>query len=481
LSTTQREGIDMGWGMRMAFLDNVLRLVEPVLVLACASLYAGGSWGSFKLAESTAYLLFRVSLLGLDRGIVWWYGQTDDHRYNRDLIASLTAVLTASLLGSAIMVGLSTVAFGSVRGLSLPWHEALLVAGSIPLLAISEVLYQANLNHKNMIARILGKNIVLPLTTFGGALLGHLLHGPGLPTWFFLGCAANAAVAVFSFLSLHKFAWSDLRPRLPDRSLLSFSLPLTGSDLLTGLTGRIDLMLLGGLADIRAVEIYNVVTMIGRSLQAIRESFDGVLLAAFSRDGAKELTKPLRERLNHACWAIGNIMGLALLIVVFWGPALLSLLNAQYAESYLPLVAMTALTYLNVFGDMSGLMLQGLGRSKAWGAAQVVGFVANVLCNIWWIPQMGALGGVLALKASQLVQGTTSQILLWRESGEKLWIPAYMRNYLGFASILTVVCALSIVDMSVQMRLLLFMLVATVWLAAYRNYSLEFTRRLQPI
>lgn len=469
----------MGWGMRMAFLDNVLRLVEPLLVLACASLYAGGAWGSFKLAESTAYLLFRVCLLGLDRGIVWWYGQTDDQRYNRDLIAALSAVLTAALVGSTAMIVLSVTAFGEVRGLSLPLSQAMLVAGSVPMLAVSEVLYQANLNRKNMIARILGKNIALPLVTFGGALLGHFLHGPGLPTWFFLGCAANTAVAVTSFLSLHKFTWSDLRPRLPDRALLSFSLPLTGTDLLSGLTSRVDLMLLGGLADIRAVEIYNVVTMLGRSIQAIRESFDGFLFSSFSREGARELTPQLRVRLNHACWAIGNLMGLALLVVVFWGPHLLSLMNSEYGESYTPLVAMAALSYLNVFGDMSGLMLQGLGKSRSWGLAQVVGFVVNILCNLWWIPLLGALGGVLALKISQLAQGITSQILLWKESGSHIWIASYMRNYLCFASILAVVCTLSVVGMPIHLRFLVFFLVATIWLAAYRNYSQEFTRKLQ--
>jgi O-antigen/teichoic acid export membrane protein len=474
-----RTEIDMAWGMRMAFLDNVLRLVEPLLVLACASLYAGGSWGSFKLAESTAYLLFRVSLLGLDRGIVWWYGQTDDPRYSRDLIASLMAVLAASLLGSVIMMGLSTFAFGSIRGLSLPWHEALLVAAAIPLLAVSEVLYQANLNQKNMIARILGKNIVLPLTTFGGALVGHVLHGPGLPTWFFLGCASNAAVALTSFLSLHhRFSWSELCPRMPDRSLLSFSLPLTGTDLLTGLTGRIDLMLLGELADIRAVEIYNVVTMIGRSLQAIRESFDSMLLSAFSGEGARRMTSSLRERLNHATWAVGNLMGVALMVVVFWGRDLLSYLNPQYGDSYLALIVMTAFTYLNVFGDMSGLMLQGLGRTRSWGLARVIGFASNLVCNLWWIPLWGALGGVLALKVSELVQGILSQVLLRRESGKRIWIRTYMGNYAIFASALLILCGISLMEMPLQLRIPLFTLAATAWLASYRNYSIQFVRRI---
>jgi len=468
----------MAWGMRMALLDNVLRLVEPILVLACACLYAGGPWGSFKLAETTAYLLYRLSLLGLDRGIVWWYGQMDQaHRYRRDLFASLATILAASLVGSAAMIGLSAVAGGGVRGLSLSFTEVLLIAGSIPLLAISEALFQANLNQKNMIARILGKNIVLPLVTFGGAMAAHILHGPGLPVWFLLGCAANAAVAVVSFHALHGFSWSNLRPRLPDRALLSFSLPLMGSDLLSGLTTRMDLMLLGSLTDIRAVEIYNVVTMIGRSLQAIRESFESVLLSAFSGEGARKLTQSLRERLNHATWAVGNLMGLALLVVVFWGRDLLALMNPQYGHSYLPLVVMASFTYLNVFGDMSGLMLQGLGRTRSWSLARMIGFAANLLCNLWWIPLWGALGGVLALKVSDLAQGVASQILLRLESGSRIWMGAYLRNYAGFAAALVLLCGMSSFSTPLQLRIPIFVLVATAWLAIYRNCSSQFVLR----
>jgi hypothetical protein len=35
-------------GSRFMLLDNLSRAVEPLLVLACARLYAGGEWGFFK-------------------------------------------------------------------------------------------------------------------------------------------------------------------------------------------------------------------------------------------------------------------------------------------------------------------------------------------------------------------------------------------------------------------------------------------------
>lgn len=477
----QTDAVDLKWGMRMVLLDNALRPVEPLLVLACASVYAGGAWGSFKLAESFAYLFFRLSLMGLDRGIVWFYGQANSETYRRNLFASLGVVLIASVAGVLAMLGLSLTAIGSVRGLTLPFPDLLLIAGSIPLLAVSEMLFQANLNRQNMLARILGKNLLQPLITVGGSLLSHFLGGPGLAFWFFLGCLANALAAGISFIRLHGASWSDMTAVSPDRSLWKFSLPLSGADLLAGLTSRLDIMLLGTLANVRAVEIYNVVMMFGKSLTAIRSSFEGVLLSAFSRDGSRNLTPQLRRRLNYAVWAVGNLLGLAMLAIVFWGQDLLSLMNKEYLEGYLALVTITAFTYLNIFGDFSGLMLQSLGRNRAWISAQLIGFCVNLGLNLWLIPQLGALGGVLALGGSTLAQGGLSQILLWRSSGRHLWLKEFLQSSLGFASLLTSLCLISLWLDTLWLRLPLFLLATAGWLYVYRRRAQEFERNLEPL
>lgn len=461
----------LGWGMRMVALDNALRPVEPLLVLGCASLYAGGGWGSFKLAESLAYLLFRLSLLGMDRGIVWRFGHSQSDEYRRDLFAAMGRVLAASLLGSLLLVGLSLTAVGSVRGMDLPLSNLLLIAAAIPLLALAELAFQANLNHKEMLARILGKNVVMPLVTFGGALLGRFLDGPGLPFWFFLGALANAVVAAVAFLRIHRLPPPSVFAARPSKALRGFSFPLIGSDLLVGATSRVDLMLIGGLAGIQAVEVYNVVMMIGRSLNAIRQSFEGLLLSAFSREGASELTASLRDLINHSVWAVGNLMGLALLAVVFWGRDLLLLLNREYHDGWLPLIAMTFFAWIGVHGDLSGLMLQGLGRTRAWMAAQMTGFVVNVALCVWWIPLWGALGGVLSLGISTFAQGVICQVLLWRASGRNLWIDRYLFSSLHFASGLLLLSFLSLQMDGVPARVSLFVTGSAAWILLYRRSS----------
>lgn len=474
------EGVDRRWGLRMVFLDNLSRPVEALLILACASLYAGGAWGSFRFAESFAYLLFRLSLLGLDRGIVWWHGQADPARYRKDLGSSIWLVGLTSVAGGGLFLLLTGTAIGSVKGLELSVADSWCVAASIPLLAVADFLYQANLNRKEMLARIVGNNFVIPLIMFGGAILGRWLGlSWRLPAFFLLGNAANALVAVWAFRERYADEGIPRLPGRPSRQLLSYGMPLLGSDLLSGAVARFDLVLLGRISGIQAVEVYNVVMTLGKSLQAIRQSFEGLLLTAFSHGGASHLTPRLRLRFNHAAWAVGNILGFAFLLVVFWGKDFLTFLNPEYRDGYLALVVLTSFTYLNVHGDLSGLMLQGLGRSRTWGVAQLAGFAVNIGCNLWWIPLWGAFGGVLALGVSLLAQGVLCQVLLSRFAGEGgLWRKDYLKSSAGFALLLGIASLASLWMEGNWIRIPSFFLLASVWFALYRSGTLEFKERL---
>lgn len=478
-AASAKEVVDLRWGARMVFLDNLLRPVEPLLVLACAGLYAGGRWGAFKFAESMVYLLFRLSLMGLDRGLIWWYGQADAVRYRKDLVSAMGMVAVSSMVGFLLMLGGARMALFAVRGMDLAWTDLLLLAGSIPLLALSEMVYQTNLNHKEMLGKIIGKNIVLPLVVFGGGLLGQVSGSSlGLPFWFFLGNMANAVVAIYVFARIHRRSFSPVsRPGVLHRDLWRFSLPIMGSDLMAGLIGRVDLMMLGALADIRAVEIYNVIMMIGKSLISIRQSFEGLLLSAFSRDGARTLTAALRQRMNHTIWMVGNLVGLLFIVLVFWGGALLGLVHAEYRSGYLGVVALAFFTYLNVFGDLSGVMLQGIGKSRYWMLAQIVGFGVNVGCNIWWIPLWGATGGVLAFCASFLVQGAACQILLWRGSGMVPWLGAYVRSSGRFCLLLIGIGGISACFSDDGIRFLVFVLSVAGWVFAFWRSARAFGNR----
>jgi O-antigen/teichoic acid export membrane protein len=457
------------WGLRMVFLDNILRPLEPVMILACASLYAGGAWGSFRMGEAMVYLLYKLCLMGLDRGVIWDFGQVEFKEHRLEVLASVRAVGLASLVGVAAMVVLSLLTSQSVKGLELGTADLLSQAASIPLLALSELMYQANINRRAMIARIVGTDILIPFLVFGGGWLGHSMGWPiTLSRWFLIGNLANAMLAFVSFSRLYAVKWREwIGPVLPSRPLMRYSLPFLWSELLNGLVMRLDLMLVGEFAGIRAVEIYNVIIMLSRTLQGIRQSFEGLLLSAFSRTGNRNFTQAMRTSLNKATWTVMNLLGLALFLISVWGLTFLRLLHPQYMAGYWALVSISAFVFLNAYGDLSAVMLQGLGRSSEYTVAQVVGFAVNLSMNLLLVPKYGIFGGVLALGAAFLLQGSICQTFLWRGSRLLPWKWPQLRSILLMNLILVAFGGWCALLSSRTERVIVSVLAVVVWGAFY--------------
>src|SRR5438132_10962639 len=70
--------------------ENLFKPASPILELTCAGLFVGGAWGRYKFYESLVFLIFRVSLMGMDKGIIWYYSQVEEKVYVKALFRSLT-------------------------------------------------------------------------------------------------------------------------------------------------------------------------------------------------------------------------------------------------------------------------------------------------------------------------------------------------------------------------------------------------------
>jgi len=473
---------DSRWGIRMVMLDNLLRPVEPVLILVCASLYAGGAWGSFRVAEALVYLIYKISLLGLDRGVIWGQGQKDYAKHRDDILASVRLVGIASAVGAVVMLLISRFAGGSIQGLSLGLGDLVAQALALPMLALAELMYQANINRRKMFARIIGTDILIPFIVFGGAILGYYMGWHlSLSKWLLLGSFANFILATISFTLAYDVHWKNcFSMGMPSRLLLRYSLPFLSVDTLAGLIARVDLMLVGAFGGIEAVEVYNVIIMISRSLQAIRQSFDGLLLSAFSREGAQALTHDLKERMNAATWGIANLLGLALFLIAVWGETFLRLLHPEYQTGYWAFVSISAFVFLNAFGDMSGVMLQGLGKSTEYTLAQIAAFAANLTLNVLLVPTMGSFGGVLALGTAFILQGLLCQVFLWRSSGTFPWMAKHVRSIALLSLWLVAFGAVSALLQSRSSRIALSLLAVGSWAWLFKRLSAQYGRVHEP-
>lgn len=404
-------------------LENIFKPISPVLEIICAGLFVGGDWGRYKFYESFVYLLFRISLMGMDKGVIWYYAQVDEKLYLKTIFRSLSWCFVAfGLLG--------LITFGSYLGW-IPYSNWLLGKNSeafhvsnfgliayllvVPMMVISEICIQANVNKKNLRYRILVPGITVPLVTFGLAILGRFFVAGGisLPLCLLTGNTVGAFVAVFGFFQVHRPKWSDLSfYPMPPWKLVRYSFPLASANIFAAVAVRIDIFMLAGMAGLQSVEIYSVVCMIGRSLTSIRQSFENILLSSFSSWAKNIFSAKLKHYFNYSIWLVMNVESLFLVFALFFGAELLGLISHQYMAGYWVLISTALFIYINTITDFSIILSMGLGRTTIVPIVQAAFLALNLALNYLLIPRFDAMGAAVALGLANFAAGLIYLIYL---------------------------------------------------------------------
>lgn len=403
------------------FADNVSRVAEPLLKMACAVAFVGGAWGSFAYLESIVLVLMRLSLLGLEKGVVWLGGSVRDEA---EFVRRATGAF-----GFAFLVS-SLVAFGATFSLSLLGatsffraapHSAWILA-AVPFQALATVTLQALVSRQHLGETILVRNILLPLITFG-LPLGLVALVPMAHDVLLLGAYLGASV-VAALTGLCCFAWAFRRSLAhwsvapwPGRALLAYSVPVSVTDILQSVALRTDNALLFQFGGTREVEIYSMAIMVSKAVQAIRESYDGTALSLFSRPDPDGLGVVKRRAASYVAWVVMGIQQPLLWGILLFGSRGLGLLDPSYGAGYATLLATALLFSLCLPGALATTALMGLGRTLLLPAIQVVFLALFVAQNAVLIPWLGSLGAGLSLGSSSLLSGGVAYVLLRRVSG----------------------------------------------------------------
>lgn len=422
--------------LSFALWENLFKPVSPLLELVCAGLFVGGAWGRYKFYESLVYLFFRISLMGMDKGIIWYYSEVEEKVYLKSLFRTLIwCFLAFGVLGS--------VAVGSYYGW-IPFSRWVLggnaeefrVAGMdlmqyllvVPMMVITELCLQANVNKHNLKYRILVPGIVVPLVTFGLAIGGRYA-APGvikLPLCLLAGNTVGAMLAVWGFLRTHRPSWKDISLFAPPPwKMLRYSFPLASANIISAVAVRVDIFMLAGFAGVKSVEVYVVVSMIGKSLLSIRQSFENILLSTFSSSKAGGLSLKLRHYFNYSIWLVMNIQGLLLATIVFFGAEALGLINAQYVVGYYALFITALFIYFNTVTDFSALLALGLGQTAVVPFVNVICLGVNLGLNILWVPRWDTVGAALALGVANTTGGALYFAYLAHRYKSRLLIGEY--------------------------------------------------------
>lgn len=243
--------------------------------------------------------------------------------------------------------------------------------------------------------------LLLPPLGLGGAMVA-LLSG-------YVITAALAALALRRLLGPARE-----RPVYHPRELLGFSTVNWVSTLAsTGLLW-VDTLLLGIFLSSADVGLYNVatrlVTLATFILPAVNSAFAPRIADLHHRGRTDSLR---RVYAVAASWNIRLTVPIFAVLIAFPGE-LLTLFGKGFAAAAAVTVVLAVGKFVQAATGPCGLMLDMSGR-PGWNLAfNLAGLVANVLLNLWWIPEYGVIGSAVAWALSLTLINLARVLQVWR-------------------------------------------------------------------
>ncbi len=397
------------------FLDNGSKILEPLMVLVCAKAYAGGEWGVFKYYESLILLLLRLASLGLDRGVIWYYSKcADDKEYIQNFSRIFNLVFTLSLLivGFLFLQQLEWLPGKGLWTHNIPQiglGKLMLFLLALPLQAGTLLMTQAFINKKMLGYSLIVRNFILPFTIYGPAIfLAWTFWKPyGLAWPYFIGNLLGFVFSIVACIRCYHIKWENWSWSIfPPSRVLKFSLPLSTTDFVMSFATRMDVILLAKYAGIEAVEVYSIIVMIANTLRSLRQSFDGIMLAVFSKHGDDLQTEKMKN-FNYATWLVTSVQIPIFYFAYFFGKELLSLIGATYAQGNIALLIAVFFILINNIGAFSGQVIMGMGKSFMIPVSQGIFFCLSTTLNFLLVPHWGLEGAAFAIGLSNFVGGLT--------------------------------------------------------------------------
>lgn len=72
LKEIQQDKHDLKRSVVISVVGHFAKIAYPVLLVVVINLYGAKQFGIFTILESVMYVMLRVCILGLDKGILWW-------------------------------------------------------------------------------------------------------------------------------------------------------------------------------------------------------------------------------------------------------------------------------------------------------------------------------------------------------------------------------------------------------------------------
>lgn len=194
------------------------------------------------------------------------------------------------------------------------------------------------------------------------------------------------------------------------RSLLSMGFLFALSFVIIQLNFRIDILLLKELSTMEEVGYYSLGVSIAEKLWQLPFAIGIVLMSRTVNTADQDAINKTTARLVRVSLIAGLIASVAIYLLSPW------ILPAIWGENFRPSIMiiqyiLPGILFISTYRILSS-RLSGIGKPQVSIYVFLPALVINILLNLWWIPNYGALGAVMATNVSYTL-GSLAYIVVY--------------------------------------------------------------------
>lgn len=412
---------DLAQGALMSFVGRLGRISRGTFLWIVPVLYGLDVFGQYTIAWGVISVLSCLGRFGMQRGVLRFVVEGraagDERRVEAVLAAGLSLCLVMSLLTAA---GICLAADRIAAYYGLPGTSGLcIMAWTCPFMNLGWALLAATRALRIMRYEVIVMSIWGPLVLLLGALAASPFDlGLDGVAWAQLAMGVACFALALCFFR-REFSFVRCFRRLPPwtvwRDLISFSAPVTATDLLSSTLTQLDALMLGRMLSDTHVALFRLARLIASVLLKAPQAFDPIFSPVVSELAFQRRFSELRHRfaaITRWVLIINLPIGAGILIVadqlLGWqgGKELASLGSVEMAVGLQVLLLLCAGTMVQSAFALAEPLLIMTGKPVLNLLNNGLWLATNFLLNLWLIERLGLLGAAVgAVAAIHLING----------------------------------------------------------------------------
>jgi O-antigen/teichoic acid export membrane protein len=415
----------MLWNIMSMWWSTLLTLALSFISISIsARALTEDEFGVYFLLLTLVFLLQVLSSLGIRPAAAQFIASTPDQETQQRIVSS---VLTFAGLGLVLVSVLAVVARRLLLGLfpsdllaSLFVYVPVLYCIQTADLLLDSIMQGFQLYRKMALVRVVSSAINFGLVILFLAVFGWGLKGLLVVTGIAQGAGALLRLRMLPVKLAPRFDGALLR------KLVRFGLPLQGNDVLTFISQRLDVIILGAMVSPASVAYLGVAAKIPQNFQRLFESLYAVYyphMAWLFGQGQQARAEAIQARFLRLTAFV--TMGCALVMVLFQREIITLVFSEKYLPSAPAMALLMVIFTLSVASTILDNTLIAAGHPDYLPLISLADTVPSVVSNLLLIPPFGFMGAVWAKLIANI---STNPVSVWCLRREKIGV--HMRDYL---------------------------------------------------